>query len=221
MRVLGLHRRLGREDLGPAERRVHVDHLPLQVGVLDHVVVDHPDRAHPGGAEVEQRRGAEAAGPDHQHPRVPEPLLSGPAEFAQHDVAGVALKLHVTEPARPRRGAGILCRRPSLCPAAELPEAGAVEQHDGNESEEHQPAGQRAAGHHTDRMAVRQDHLRQHREAEKHRKHRIPRSARHTEPRAAEPEDRREEKDRQHQPRPVEPKPPCPRTVSSSVSAST
>ena len=70
-----------------------VDHLALQVRERDRVVVDDAERADPGGGEVEQRRAAEAAGADDEHPRRAQPLLAGPADLVQHDMAGVALEL--------------------------------------------------------------------------------------------------------------------------------
>ena len=47
-----------------------VDHLALQVGGVDHVVVDQAERADPGRREVERGRSAEPAGADQQHLRV-------------------------------------------------------------------------------------------------------------------------------------------------------
>lgn len=60
MGVEGLHRRLGGKHLGLADPRIGMDHLPLEVGEGDGVVVDHPDRAHAGGGEVEERGRAES-----------------------------------------------------------------------------------------------------------------------------------------------------------------
>ena len=67
-----------------------MDHLALQVRQRHLVVVDHAERADPGGAEIKQHRRAEPAGADHQHPRLLERCLTRPADLPQHDVAGVA-----------------------------------------------------------------------------------------------------------------------------------
>ena len=55
----------GAVDLRHAKIRRGMDHLPLQVGKRDHVVVDDPERPHSGGGKVEQHRCAEPAGTDH------------------------------------------------------------------------------------------------------------------------------------------------------------
>ena len=47
----------------------------------------------PGGGEIHQRGRAEPAGPDDQHRGFLQGLLTGAADLAQHDVAGVAFKL--------------------------------------------------------------------------------------------------------------------------------
>jgi len=56
-----------------------VDHLPLEVRALDHVVVDDPDRADARGREVLDDRRAESASTDHECASVEEALWpSGP-----------------------------------------------------------------------------------------------------------------------------------------------
>ena len=70
-----------------------VDHLALQVGGVDHVVVDKADRADPGGGEVERGRGAEAAGAEQQHLRVQQLQLAVDADLGEQGVARVALAL--------------------------------------------------------------------------------------------------------------------------------
>ena len=79
---------LGLADLGGG-----VQHLALQVGEADGVVVDDAERADAGGGEVEERRAAEAAGADDEHARGAQALLAGAADLVQHDVAGVAVEL--------------------------------------------------------------------------------------------------------------------------------
>ena len=95
----------GRIGLGGTMRRGLEQHLPLQVGHVDAVVVDHPQRADAGRGQVEQQRAAEAAGADHQDPGGLEPELSDAAELGQHDVARVApdLRPRSTVPSPPAR----------------------------------------------------------------------------------------------------------------------
>ena len=47
-------------------------------------------RTDAGAGEMLQRRRAEPARPDREHPRALQPVLAGTADAAQHDVAGVA-----------------------------------------------------------------------------------------------------------------------------------
>ena len=87
-------RRLSRaRDLGHAQPVGGVRDLALQVGQIDHIVVDQPDRADAGGGEVEQHRRAEAARPDDQHARGEQLRLAGAADLRQQDMARVALDL--------------------------------------------------------------------------------------------------------------------------------
>ena len=78
---------LAAADVGRA-----MDDLALQIGQRHHVVVDHAELADACGGEIHQRRRAEPARADHQHGRFLQRLLAGPADFAQHDVAGVAFE---------------------------------------------------------------------------------------------------------------------------------
>ena len=87
----------GAVDLGHADAGGGVDDLALQVREVDHVVVDDADGADPGGGQIHRYRRAEAAGADHQHPRAEQPRLSGAADLAEQDVAGVAMNLVVGE----------------------------------------------------------------------------------------------------------------------------
>ncbi len=93
MRIEAPDRGRGAVDLGQTDLRRAVDHLPLQVGQRDRVVVDDRQRADPGGGEIQQRGRAEPAGADDQHPRALERGLSGSADLVQHDVAGIAFEL--------------------------------------------------------------------------------------------------------------------------------
>ena len=67
---------LGGVDLGHADAVGRVDDLALQVGDVDHVVVDDAERADAGGGEVERGRRAEAAGAEQQHLGVEQLLLA-------------------------------------------------------------------------------------------------------------------------------------------------
>ena len=70
-----------------------VDHLALQVGGVDDVVVDEADRADPGGGEVERGRRAEPAGAEQQHLRVQQLQLAVDADLGEQGVARVAVAL--------------------------------------------------------------------------------------------------------------------------------
>ena len=93
MRILRQHRGLGRKHLGYSDILIAVDDLALQVCVLHHVVVDDPDGPDPGCGKVLQCRRTEPASPNHEDLGVPKRLLPRSANFAQHDMAGIALKL--------------------------------------------------------------------------------------------------------------------------------
>ena len=81
----------GRLGLGPPHVGDAVDDLALEVGGVDHVVVDDADGAHPGRGEVEQRRRPETAGADHEHPRaLASRRCPSQPDLGQQDVPGVA-----------------------------------------------------------------------------------------------------------------------------------
>ena len=86
-------RLLGRVDLRDADALGVVDHLALQVGEVDDVVVDDPERADAGRREVERRRRAEAAGAEQQHLGVEQLLLALDADLVEQQVARVAVAL--------------------------------------------------------------------------------------------------------------------------------
>ena len=65
-------------------------HLPLQIGQLDDVVVDHGERADAGRREGEHDGGAEAAGADDGDVRGGEAALGDLAETGEARVAGRA-----------------------------------------------------------------------------------------------------------------------------------
>ncbi len=80
----------GRRRLGPADIGVAVDHLALEVRRVDDVVVDDPEGPDARGGEVEQRRGAQPAGPDDEDPGGTQPPLPVPAHLRQEEVPRVA-----------------------------------------------------------------------------------------------------------------------------------
>ncbi len=83
---------LGRADIGDA-----VEHLSLQVGERHRIWIDDPERANAGGGKIEGGRRAQAAGADDQNPGGLERLLARPADFAQDEVAGVAVDFGLGE----------------------------------------------------------------------------------------------------------------------------
>ena len=95
-----------------------VDHLALQVGGVDDVVVDEAERADPGRGQVERGRGAEPAGADQQHlgvrassaGRRPRPRGGGcGASSGRAARRSSPRRRRPAAPAPARRG----CRRPS------------------------------------------------------------------------------------------------------------
>ena len=67
-----------------------MDDLPLEVGVVDDVRVDDPDRPDAGGRQIERGGRAEAAGSDQEDARLEQPLLSLLADLGDQEVARVA-----------------------------------------------------------------------------------------------------------------------------------
>ena len=88
-----LDRLLGRLDLRLADPLGVVDHLALQVGQVDLVVVDDAERADAGRGEVQGGRRAEPAGADQQHLRLEQLLLALEPDLRDQQVARVALTL--------------------------------------------------------------------------------------------------------------------------------
>ena len=70
-----------------------MDDLALQVGVVDDVCVDDPERADAGRGEVERRGRAEPAGADQERAGREQPLLARLADLRDQQVAGVAAPL--------------------------------------------------------------------------------------------------------------------------------
>ena len=67
-----------------------VDHLALQVRLVDLVVVDQAERADAGCGQVQGGRGAQAAGADQQHLGVEQLELSLDADLGQEGVPRIA-----------------------------------------------------------------------------------------------------------------------------------
>ena len=86
--------RLGRRvHLGAPHGRRGVDDLALQVGHVDIVVVNEPDRPHSGGRQVQGRRRPEPAGTDEQDPGRADALLPHEPHLRHERIAVVALQL--------------------------------------------------------------------------------------------------------------------------------
>src|SRR5690606_29181230 len=80
-------------DLAPPDVGPAVDHLALEVGRVDDVVVDDPDRADARRREVQQGGAAEAARADDEHPGRGEAALALGPDAGQRQVTGVPLEL--------------------------------------------------------------------------------------------------------------------------------
>ena len=87
-----------------------VDHLALQVGLVDDVVVDEAERADPGRGEVEGGRRAEAAGADQQHLRVQQLQLALDPDLGQQGVARVAVRCSGVMPSAATTGSPCSCQ---------------------------------------------------------------------------------------------------------------
>ena len=104
-----LDRGPGRGGLGDADPVGRVDHLALEVGSVDHVVVHEPDRADAGRGEVERGRRAEPARAEQEDLGVEESDLPVDPDLGQKRVARVAVALLGREALRvDEREAGFL-----------------------------------------------------------------------------------------------------------------
>ena len=70
-----------------------MDHLALEVGDVDLVVVDDPQRADAGRREIQGSRGAESARSEQQHLGVEQLLLALDTDLGQQEMPRVALPL--------------------------------------------------------------------------------------------------------------------------------
>jgi hypothetical protein len=75
--------------LGPAQVGGAEKHLALQVTFLHAVVIHDPERADPGGGQVQQQRRAQTAGPDDEHAGAFEFLLARQAELRDDHMPAV------------------------------------------------------------------------------------------------------------------------------------
>src|SRR5881409_441254 len=90
-------------DLLAADVLRPVQHLALQVRLVDDVEVDDPETAHAGGAEVLRERHAEPTGADDQGGRLFELQLPRHADFGQDEVPGIAFDFRRHEDVLPLR----------------------------------------------------------------------------------------------------------------------
>jgi len=97
VRIDGHGRILGRVGLQPADIGGSVRDLALQIGQADAVEIHYPERADAGSGKVQDQRTAKPACPHDEDARLQQARLSGPADFAQHDMAGVAFQLLVAQ----------------------------------------------------------------------------------------------------------------------------
>ena len=70
-----------------------VEHLTLEIGLVDGIEFDQAERPHSGRGQVQAERRAQPAEPDHGDPRRLQPLLSGDTDLRQQQVPAVAPKL--------------------------------------------------------------------------------------------------------------------------------
>ncbi len=80
-------RLLRRVHLRDADARCVMDHLALEVGEIDDVVVDDPQRADAGRGEIQSGRRAEPAGAQQQDLGVEQLLLALRADLRDQQMA--------------------------------------------------------------------------------------------------------------------------------------
>src|SRR5439155_1018881 len=98
VRVELANRARRRLDLRLAERSRRVQDLALQVGLVDDVGIDDPERADAGRSEVERGGRAEAARPDQEYARLQQLQLALFADLGDQQMAAVAGALLGPEP---------------------------------------------------------------------------------------------------------------------------
>ena len=78
---------------GHADAGRVVQHLPLQVRLIDPIEVEHSETADAAGGQIQRCRRAQSAGADHQHSRRLQFFLTGHADFGQRQMPAVAPEL--------------------------------------------------------------------------------------------------------------------------------
>ena len=66
----------GRLDLGPTDPTGAMDHLALQVAVVNDVKIDDAEASHPSCRQIQQQGGTQTTGTDTQHRSSLQPLLA-------------------------------------------------------------------------------------------------------------------------------------------------
>ena len=111
---MGIHLYVRIHRLDPFERDLHlgsadvcraVQHLALQVGGVDPIVVHDADRPNTRGRQILGNRAAEPPGADQQDPGLEQPGLPFDTDLGQAEVAPVAIEL-IRAQRRFRRGHG-------------------------------------------------------------------------------------------------------------------
>src|SRR5690606_11255519 len=87
----------GAVELRAADVRRAVHHLPLQVRLVDDIVVHEPDASHARRGEVHTQRRAEPARADDKHTARFQPPLAVHADLRHDQVAAVAPDLRIAE----------------------------------------------------------------------------------------------------------------------------
>ena len=72
---------------------VPVDHLAVEVGDVDTVVVDHPDPSDSRGGEIQEDGRSQSSRADDERGRPEESLLPGLPQFLDEDVPAVAQRV--------------------------------------------------------------------------------------------------------------------------------
>ncbi len=91
VRVVREQRLLRGLDLGAGDIGGLVEDLALQVGAVDHIEVDQPDRADAGEGKVEGDGRAEPACADDEHLRLDDLALPNAGDLGHDEMAAVAL----------------------------------------------------------------------------------------------------------------------------------
>jgi hypothetical protein len=82
-----------RLNLRHTERAFAVNHLPLKVARVHHIVIDKAERSHPRRCQIKRAGAAQPARARNQHARLFEKALTLGAHVRQDQVPGVTLLL--------------------------------------------------------------------------------------------------------------------------------